>query len=92
MRTRHLVRDDVRERRLAETRRTEDQRVIERFAAAPRRFDEHRHLFFDGGLTDVPGERRRPQRAIEGDLLAPHRGRKRGGPADRHEHTVRRAP
>ena len=39
-----LVRDDVRQRRLAEARRAEQQHVVERFAALPRRLDEDREL------------------------------------------------
>ena len=48
-----LVRDDVRERRLAEARRAENQHVIERLVPAARRLDEDAHLLLDGRLADV---------------------------------------
>ena len=65
----HLVGDDVRQRRLAESRRTENQHVVERLVAAPRRLDEDLHLLLDAGLPDVVGQRLRPYRAIEGPVL-----------------------
>ena len=60
-----LVRDDVRERRLAEARRAEQQRVIERLAALPRGRDEDLHLRLDARLADVLGEPARPHGAVE---------------------------
>ena len=60
-----LVRDDVRERRLAEARRAEQQRVIERFAALPRGRDEDLELRFHARLADVLGEPARPHGAVE---------------------------
>ena len=60
-----LVRDDVRERGLAQTRRAEQQRVIERFAALPRGRDEDLELRLDARLADVLGEPPRPHGAIE---------------------------
>ena len=59
-----LVRDDVRQRRLAEARRPENQHVIQRFAAVARRSDEDLHLRLDGALPDVVGQHPRPDRAF----------------------------
>ena len=70
-----LVRDDVRQRRLAEARRPEQQHVVERFLALARRLDEDRELPADLLLADVLVERARPQRALEHFLLRAHRGR-----------------
>ena len=52
----HLARDDVRERRLAETRRAGQQDVVERLAAALRRRQEDREVLADLRLPDVLGE------------------------------------
>ena len=60
-----LVRDHVRERRLAEARRPEQQHVVERFAALPCGLDEDRELAADFLLPDVFVECLRPQRALE---------------------------
>src|SRR5882724_4347552 len=65
----HLARDDVRERRLAEPRRTEKQHMVERFAALPRGLDEDLQLSARLLLTYVLGERRRAQRPLELFLL-----------------------
>ena len=71
-----LVRDDVRQRRLAEARRAEQQHVVERFLALPRRFDEDRQLAADLLLPDVFVEEARAQRALDHFLLhAGHLGR-----------------
>ena len=70
-----LVRDDVRQRRLAEARRTEQQHVIERFLALSRRLDEDRQLAADLLLPDVFVEQARAQRALDDVLLhADHLG------------------
>jgi len=60
-----LVRDDMRERGLAQPRRAEQQRVIERFATLARRGDEDLELCLDPRLADVLGELARPHGAIE---------------------------
>ena len=65
-----LVRDDVRERGLAEARRAEDQHVIERLAPVARGLDEDLHLRLDRGLADVVGELLRAHGAIERSLVA----------------------
>ena len=39
------------ERRLAKSRRAEDQGVVQRFATFTRRFDKYLHLFFNGILS-----------------------------------------
>ena len=60
-----LVGDDMGERGLAEPGRTEDERVVERLAAAPGRLDEHRHLLAHPRLADVIGQRAGPHRALQ---------------------------
>ena len=65
-----LVRDDVRERRLAEARRAEQKRVVERLAALTSRRDEDLHLRLDARLADVLLEPARPHRAVERLVLA----------------------
>ena len=74
-----LVRDDVRERGLAEARRAEDQHVIERLAAVARGRDEDLHLRLHGRLADVVGERLRPHRAVVDLFLALAAGGDRRG-------------
>ena len=64
-----LVRDDVRQRRLAESRRAEQQHVVERFLALARRLDEDRQLAADLLLPDVFVEQPRAQRALDHLLL-----------------------
>jgi hypothetical protein len=51
-----LVGDDVRERRLAEARRAEQEHVVHRLAAPLRRADEDPELLARFRLTDVLGE------------------------------------
>src|SRR5690606_36085620 len=70
-----LVRNDVRERRLAETGRSEEERVIERFAALTRGRDEDRHLLLDARLADVVREAARTHGAVE-RLVLVRRGRR----------------
>src|ERR1700730_5712800 len=60
-----LVRDDMGEGRLAESRRTEQQNVIERLFAFLRGLDEDRELAADFFLAYVLVERARPERAVE---------------------------
>ena len=60
-----LVGDDVRERRLAEAGRAEQQHVVQRLAALLRRADEDLELLARLGLADVFGEALRPQRAFD---------------------------
>src|SRR5207253_2145659 len=57
----HLGRDDMRERGLAEARRTEQQHVIERLFTRLRRGDEHLELAARRLLADIVTETRRPQ-------------------------------
>ena len=57
-----FARDDLRERRLAETRRTDEQHMVERFAARPRRLDEDLEIGARLRLADEIGERLRAQR------------------------------
>ena len=52
----HFARDDVRQCRLAQTRRTEQQHVIERFGPVARRSDEDAELFAHLRLPDVFGQ------------------------------------
>ena len=49
----HIVGDDVGEGGLAESRRPEDQHVVERVAAGARRLDEEAELLAHRRLTDV---------------------------------------
>ena len=56
-----LVRDDVRQRRLAEPGRPVEQHVVERLAALPRRRDRHLQVLADAILADVLVERPRAQ-------------------------------
>ena len=65
-----LVRDDVRERGLAEARRAEDQHVVERLAPVARRLDEDLHLRLDRRLADVVGELLRAHGAVERRFVA----------------------
>src|SRR5450631_1461210 len=60
-----LVRDDVRKRRLAESRRTEQEHVIERLLALFCGLDKNRKLAADFLLANIFVERARPQRAVE---------------------------
>ena len=62
--------DDVRQRRLAETRRPEDQHVIERLAARARRADEDLQLRLDRRLADVLREAARADGPLDGLFLA----------------------
>jgi hypothetical protein len=55
----------VRERRLAQARRAEQQHVVERLAPAARRLDEDGELLARFLLADIVGEPHRPQRAFE---------------------------
>jgi hypothetical protein len=64
-----LVRDHVRERGLAEARRPEDQRVVERLAAPARRLDVDRELFAHRLLAQVLVELARTDRGVEGFVL-----------------------
>ena len=58
-------RNDMGQRRLTEPRRSEEQNVIERFAAVARGLDENLELAAYLFLSDVLLERFRPQRALE---------------------------
>jgi hypothetical protein len=66
--------DDVRQRRLAQARRSEDQHVIERLGAHARGIDEDRQLRLDLLLADVVGQRARTNRLIDGLLGAARSG------------------
>ena len=65
----HLVRDDVGQRRLAESRRPEDQHMVERLAAAPGGLDEDAHLLLDARLADVLVQGFWPYRTVERPVL-----------------------
>ena len=65
----HLGGDDVRQRRLAEPRRAEQQHVVERLRRRDaRRGDEHAEVGGDLLLADVLGEPPRPQALLEARL------------------------
>ena len=62
---RHLGGDDRSQRRLAQTRRAIEQRVIERLAAALGGLDENGQARLDPVLADVLGQTLRAQRTID---------------------------
>src|SRR5262249_5163944 len=66
----HLVREDLRERRLAEAGRPREEQVIERLAALLRRLDEDAQVVLVLRLPDVIVERRRTERSLEPRLVA----------------------
>jgi hypothetical protein len=72
------VRNDVRQRGLPQSGRTEQQHMVERFAALPRRLDENRELLANFFLADILGESAWTQCALDdlflhaGDLGADH--------------------
>ena len=68
-----FVGDDVCERGLAEARRTEDEHVIQGFAAHARRLHEDAHLGLHVGLTHVVGEALRPNGSIDDFVVPPTR-------------------
>ncbi len=59
-----LAGDDLGQGGLAEARRAEQQHVIERLAAPPRRVDEHLQVGLDRRLADELGEGLGPQRPV----------------------------
>ena len=73
----HLVRQDVRQRGLAEARRARQEDVVERLAALLRRRDEHLEVLGVLGLPDVVVEGLRAERAVELRVVA------RAGPPSR---------
>ena len=75
-----LARDDLRQRRLAEARRADEQHVIERLAARLRRFDEHLEVLARRLLAGEVGEHLRAQRGfVLGALLGGDETAGRGG-------------
>ena len=68
-----LARDDLRQRRLAEPRRPEEQDMVERVAAALGGLDEHAQILPRRLLPDELVERLRAQRRVE--VLGPALGR-----------------
>ena len=66
--------EDVGERGLAEARRAEDQRVVERFAALDRGLHEYFELRLDLFLADVVREPLRADGAIDGLFFRGTRG------------------
>ena len=71
----HLVRDDVREGRLAEAGRAVEEQVVERFAALLRRLDGDAEVLLDAVLAGEVVEAARPQRALASpsSAVAPRR-------------------
>ncbi len=65
----HLVREDLREGRLAQTGRAAKEEVIERLAPLLRGGDEHAEVLLVLLLADVIVERARTQRAVETRVL-----------------------
>ena len=66
----HLVREDLRERGLAEARGAGQEQVIERLAAAARRLDEHAEVLLVLGLADVVVEGLGAERAVVAAVVA----------------------
>ena len=64
-----LARDDLRQRRLAEAGRADEQHVVERFLARARGLDEDLKIGARLLLADEVGEPLRPQRGV-GVLVA----------------------
>ena len=64
-----LLADDLRERRLAQTRRADEQDVVERLAARLRCRERDRELLLDALLADELVELARPERPLELLLL-----------------------
>ena len=64
-----FVGDDLRERRLAQPRRSRQQDVVERLVARPRGLDEHAEVLLDARLTQVLGEPLRPQVAVDLEVV-----------------------
>src|SRR5437763_5791552 len=65
----HFVREDVRERGLAESGRSEKKNVIERLIALARRGDGDLEIRFDFLLADVFGELLRTKRKLGLDVV-----------------------
>ena len=62
----HFGSHDMGQRGLAQTRRTEKQQVIERFAAVACGGHEDIELLADAGLADIVGECLGPERPLDG--------------------------
>ena len=60
-----LARHDLRQRRLAQARRADEQHMVERLAARLRRLDEDLQIGARGRLADELGEHQRAQRQVE---------------------------
>ncbi len=69
MPTAELLADDVREARLAEARRPDEQHVVERLAARLRRGERDPELLLDALLADEVVEAARPERLLDGLLV-----------------------
>ena len=61
----HLARDDLRERRLAEARRADEQHMVERIAARFRRLDEDAQVLARGFLAGEIFQRQRADRRVD---------------------------
>jgi hypothetical protein len=70
-----LLADDEREARLAEPGRADQQQVVERLAARPRRLEGDRELLLDPFLADELVQRAWAERPLELVVLGAHRGR-----------------
>ena len=65
----HLVREDLRERRLAEPGRAAEEHVVERLLPAPGGLDEDAQVLLVLGLADVVVEGLRAERAVEARVV-----------------------
>ncbi len=71
----HFLREQDRERRLAEAGRAEKQRVVERLLAGARGLDRDLEVLAHLGLADELGEARRPERRLGAGVVAERLGR-----------------
>ena len=69
-----LLPDDVREARLAEPGRADEEHVVERFAACLRRLERDRDLLLHALLADELVEAARPERLVERIVLFDRHG------------------
>src|SRR5439155_12657803 len=72
-----LLTNDVRQARLAQSRRTDEQDMVERFLTRFRRGERNRKLVLDALLADELGQPARAQRFLEDFLLGDDRRREK---------------
>jgi len=75
----HFVGEDVGQRGFTQTRRAEDQHVVQRFGAFARGADENFHLLAHHRLTDVVRQMARTDLSVERDFFGALAGRDQAG-------------